>query len=181
MSDADRPKLIIDGDWKRDAQSEKDRLAPKPPAAPTGLEIDNDWKSQAQAEKARLAETQAATPAATAGEPRGLPPADFNALVGTLVTNALMYMGAFPDEMGRAMVSLDHARFHIDLIETLADKVKGNITEAEASDLAQALTELRLRYVEITQAVAKAAAKKSGGAAGLTGAGGAGGPLRITP
>jgi hypothetical protein len=171
MGNTDQPKLIIDGDWKRDRQAEQQAPAAQ---GPSPLAVDSDWKNQAQAEKARLAEAedkQRAEAAAKAGPggspqpggPRGMPPADFNSLVGTLVTNALMYLGAFPDESGRAVVSLEHARFHIDLLQVLAEKTKGNVTADETADLNQALSELRLRFVEITQAVAQAAAKRKAG------------------
>lgn len=127
--------------------------------------IDSDWKAQAQAERAKLAEQEkkaaASRPApdAAGDQPpmEGLPPADFQTLLGSMITQALMYMGAFPDpETGRAMVSLEHAKFHIDLLGVLEEKTKGNLTAEEASDLSRALTELRMRFVEISKAVAAA-------------------------
>ena len=126
--------------------------------------IDSDWKAQAQAERAKLAEQEkkaaAAKPAPVEGGDmpmEGLPPADFQTLLGSMITQALMYMGGFPDpETGRAMVSLEHAKFHIDLLGVLEEKTKGNLTEEEASDLSRALTELRMRFVEISKAVAAA-------------------------
>jgi hypothetical protein len=113
-----------------------------------------------------------------------MPPADFQALVGTMVTQALMYMGAFPDpETGRAIVSLEHARFHIDLLGVLDEKTKNNLSPDEAADLSQALTELRHRFVEIVQAIAqmkkegKLKPGAMGGAPGLGGMGGMGGMM----
>jgi len=103
---------------------------------------------------------------------QGMPPADFQSLVGTMVTQALMYMGAFPDpETGRAVVSLEHARFHIDLLAVLNEKTKNNLTTDEAADLAQALGELRNRFVEIVQAIAqmKKEGKLKPGAMGMGG------------
>lgn len=148
----------------------------KPSPAPK-LIIDSDWKSQAQAEREKLAakeaEKRAAAPAAgpafmggaagatagaaaTGGHAQQLPPADWQALLGTLVSQTLMYMGAYPDpETGRPIVSLEYSKFHIDLLDVLSQKVKGNLTEQEESDLKQVLSELRMRYVELTQAVAK--------------------------
>ncbi|MBX3402367.1 MAG: DUF1844 domain-containing protein [Phycisphaeraceae bacterium] len=139
--------------------------------------IDSDWKAQAQAERAKLAEQEkksAAAKPAPAGDGdaqmEGLPPADFQTLLGSMITQALMYMGGFPDpETGRAMVSLEHAKFHIDLLGVLEEKTKGNLTEEEASDLSRALTELRMRFVEISKAVAAAierGAVRSGAAPG---------------
>jgi hypothetical protein len=166
MSESQAPKLIIPDDWKRDAKPEAPKAAAPAPQGAGGspsIAVDSDWKKQAEAEKARLAAQEQAKPegrGARGPDGRAMPPADFNALLGTLVTNALMYMGAFPDETGRAVVSLDHARFHIDLIQVLSDKVKGNITPAEQEEVNQVLNELRLRFVEITKAVAQAMANK---------------------
>lgn len=157
MSESEQPKIIIDSDWKFQAQAEKERLA----------------KAEKKVEKP-AAEGQAG------GAEGQLPPADFNSLMGTLITQALMYMGAFPDPEGRAMVSLDHARFHIDLLAVLEEKTRGNISEDESADLKRAVSELRMRFVEISKAVADMVAKeRAGGGAGMGGgmAGGMGGGM----
>lgn len=169
----DAPKLILDDDWKR-SKDPAPVTPPTPPAAAPGLAIDSDWKAQAQAERDRLAAEEQKKAAAQPGGERGkLPPADFPALVGTLITQALMYMGAFPDpETGRAIVSLDHARFHIDLLAVLEAKTKGNLSATEAEEISGAVAELRARFVEISQAVTEAMKKRGPGAA-------AGGPLSL--
>lgn len=207
---SDQPKIILPDDWRKDSKPAAGATGggagggggagAKAADAPK-LAVDSDWKSQAAAEKQKLAaaEREKAAKSAAAGEKgaggagaekagpggRRLPPADFNGLVGVLVTNSLMYMGAFPDESGRAMVSLDHARFHIDLLGVLAEKTKGNITAEEGEELNTMLTELRMRYVEVTQLVAEQIAKqragKMGGGGmpgmpGMPGMGGGGGP-----
>lgn len=157
MSESEAPKIIVDSDWKSQAQAEKERLAK-------------------EAEKKAAKAAPAAAPGGgPAGE--GLPPADFNSLLGTLITQALMYLGAFPDPEGRAMVSLEHARFHIDLLGVLEEKTRGNISEEESADLKRALSELRLRYVEISKAVAEMIAREraGGGAGGGLGGGFGGG------
>ena len=145
MSDADKPKLIIDSDWKAQAQAEKEKLA--------------------QQEQRRAAEHGAH------GDPEGMPPADFRTLVGMLATQALMYMGAIPDEQGRAMVALDVAAHYTDLLQTLADKTKGNLTKDESEELTEVVRELRARFVQLTGMVAEARKRQATG-----GAGGAGGP-----
>ncbi|MGQ0627745.1 MAG: DUF1844 domain-containing protein, partial [Phycisphaerales bacterium] len=152
MSTPEGPKLIIGDDWKNPSTP-----ASKPaPAAAAGtgsapkLVVDSDWKSQAQAEKEKLAEGEkkaAANKKPGPGGGRELPEADFKTLVGTMVTQAGMYLGWFPDPQGRAMVSLEYARFHIDLLAVLAEKVKGNVTSEEMDELTGALAELRTTFV----------------------------------
>ncbi len=145
------PKIIVDSDWKSQAQAEKERLA--------AAERKTADKPRAAGATGTGGPSGAATGAGAGGASgKGrptMPPADFTSLVGTLVTQALMYLGGFPDpETGRAYVSLEHARFHIDLLGVLEQKTKGNLTPDEAQDLTQALHELRLRFVEISKAVA---------------------------
>lgn len=139
--------------------------------------VDSDWKSQAQAERDRLAadESKREAEAASkpgAGEPGALPPADFQSLVGMLVTQALMYLGGVADrKTGQAVFDPDMSRFYIDLLAVLEEKTRGNLAEAESRDLVGAVHELRSRYVELVQAVARQAAS-----AGPGGAGPGGGP-----
>lgn len=141
-----QPKLIIDTDWKAQAQAEKDRLsaqappakpagaAPKPPGIPGGV-----------------------PPGTPGGEEveGGLPQeAQFQDLVSLLVTQSLVYLGAFPDpKTGQAMVSLEYAKLHIDLLGVLEEKTKGNLSEPEAKLLSRAVGELRMEFVEVAKAV----------------------------
>lgn len=184
---ADAPKLILGDDWKKPTgagSGPAPEAKPAPAAGGSGLVVDSDWKSQAQAEKERLAaaEKKAAESGAgsrgAGGREERLPPADFTALVGTLVTQAFLYLGGFPDpETGRAIVSLEHAKFHIDLLAVLQTKTAGNLTPEEAEDLSRAVHELRLRFVDVSQAVAEMV-KQRAAKGGVGGAGGAaGGPI----
>ena len=133
MADQEAPKIIVDSDWKSQAQAEKERLA------------------AAEKEKAKQSPSGPGQ-----GEP-GMPKADFEELVRMLATQALMYLGAFPDpESGRRMVSLEMAQFNIDMLDMIEGKTKGNLTEQEQQLLTQILYELRMQYVEIGKAVAKA-------------------------
>lgn len=128
------------------------------------LIIDSDWKAQAQAEKERLTQQEQAKASQPGGtDPDGMPPADFRTLVGMLATQALMYMGAIPDEQGRAMVALDVAAHTIDLLATLAAKTKGNLTTEENEELTEVLRELRSRFVQLTGMVAEARKKQAAG------------------
>lgn len=130
------------------------------------IHIDSDWKAQAQAEKKKLAEQAKAKQQAdpgTGGQPgaaaggaageRGLPPANFETLLSTFVTQALFAMGAIPDpRTGQRVAHLDLARHNIDMLAVLEEKTKGNLTEDEQEMLSSTLYELRNRYVQISQA-----------------------------
>lgn len=157
MPDDTKPKIIIDSDWKSQAQAEKDKMAAE------------------EAKKAASKPTAAAGGAGGRGGPREMPAADFQSLMGTLVTQALLYMGGFPDpKTGRAMVSMDYARFHIDLLAVLEAKTKNNLTPEESAEITQVLNELRMRYVELGKAIEEMAKEQAagGGPGGLGGMGG---------
>lgn len=186
------PKLIISGgdDWKK-----RDEPAAKPaasaaagsgPAQPS-LAVDADWKAQAQAEKDKMAAAAEAKAAKGGGKPSGgagagsreMPVADFSTLLETLVTQALLYMGAFPDpQTGRAVVSLEYAKFHIDLLAVLQEKTKGNLSEEESKAVSETLYALQMQFVEVSKAVAQMIAERraGGGQAGGAGLGGLSGP-----
>lgn len=118
--------------------------------------IDSDWKTQAQAEKQRLEQQEAAKKAQTAaaGEADAL---RFEDLVGLFATQALSYMGYIPDpQTGQAMISLEYARVNIDMLGILESKTKGNLTDEEQKLLQKTLSELRAAFVEVSRAVAKA-------------------------
>ncbi len=138
MPDPDQPKIIVDSDWKSQAQAEKDRLA--------------------EQERARAAAAPQPRPVPGAGphaEPEG--PICFDDLVRLLATQALMYLGAYPDpQTGRAMVALDVAKVHVDLLGVVEEKTRGNLTEAEQKLLAGVLYELRMQFAEVAKALERA-------------------------
>jgi hypothetical protein len=176
----EKPKLIIEGDWKAQAQAEKQKAA----ASEQKLSVDQDWKAQAQAEKQKLAE-KIEDDAEAAEAQAQLPPADFRTLASTLVSQSLLYMGAIPDPMtGQRMLHLDYAKHHIDLLGVLETKTKGNLDAEEEKMLTQSLSELRAAFVQLTKQVADHLAKQqaAGGQPGLgTGGGGmsgGSGPIR---
>lgn len=132
------------------------------------LHIDTDWKAEAKAEKERLA-AQADKVEAERGESRGPgepPKADFRGLLGTLASQAIMGLGAITDpKSGRVVIDLPGARFAIDLLAVLLDKTRGNLSEEEEKELTQVVSELRARFVEISNAVAQQSVAKAAGEA----------------
>ncbi len=123
--------------------------------------VDSDWKSQAQAERDKLAEAEAAS--ASEPDPRGLPPADFRGLVEMIATQALLYLGGVPDQSGKAMFDPGVARHMIDLLGVIEEKTKGNLTDEESTMVTQLLGDLRARYVELARMVAEQQAQGGAG------------------
>jgi hypothetical protein len=168
-NDEQKPKLIIEGDWKNEARAEQQSQAQAQDEAKPDLSVDADWKAQAQQEKLRLAQE-----ADTGGEQANqLPEADFRTLVSTMVTQALMAMGAIPEpSTGQRVAVLDLAKFHIDMLGVLEEKTKGNITDEESKMLSGALHELRMQFLHLQQTAAQQAQQQPQGGPGPQGAGG---------
>ncbi len=107
------------------------------------LHIDDDWKSEAAAEKERLAQT------VESQEPPP-PEASFSGLVQTLAMQAMVGLGGFAGADGRPLPpNPDLAKFHIDLLDVLEAKTKGNLTPEEKKLLDGVLHELRMTYVQV--------------------------------
>jgi hypothetical protein len=82
-----------------------------------------------------------------------LPPVSFDFLVLSLKTQAEMQLGLLHlgDEKDRPRPNPRLARHTIDMMSLLQDKTKGNLTMEEDRLLANSLTELRFRFVQVLQ------------------------------
>ncbi|MCS6977457.1 MAG: DUF1844 domain-containing protein [Gemmatales bacterium] len=108
--------------------------------------VDEDWKEEAQREKERLAEEIERSRQEKMRPPI---PASFGVLISSLATQAAISLGDVPHPLtGKTEVNLGEARFHIDLLEVLQEKTKGNLTPEEAKALDAILFDLRMRFVE---------------------------------
>lgn len=86
----------------------------------------------------------------------GFPGIDFATFVLSLSHSAYMHLGDAPSPVdGRTERNLTMARQTIDLLGLLEEKTRGNLTGEEERVLEQALYELRLRFVEVSEKHAK--------------------------
>lgn len=146
----DQPKIIVDDDWKAQAQAEKERLE-KEVARPA------DMASSGQTTGEVAGDAGDAGEAGGEAGPRRLPPASFATLVSSLVAQTFMTLGGMEDpKTKQRFVDLDLARHHIDTLSVLEEKTKGNLSEQESKLLDQALYETRMQYVQIAQRATKA-------------------------
>ena len=88
-----------------------------------------------------------------------LPPATFEFLVFSLKTQAEMRLGLlkFGEEEGDTP-DLPAARHAIDLLAMIAEKTRGNLQLEEQRLIENSLTELRFRFVQVSESAAKASA-----------------------
>jgi len=78
--------------------------------------------------------------------PYGTP--GFLDLVAMLAEPIAIYLGDAPMPGGESVENLDLARMHIDLLEVLREKTRGNLSSQELTIMDDLLYRLRMRYVE---------------------------------
>lgn len=76
--------------------------------------------------------------------------------MASLYMSAMMHLGLMHEQGGAPRVDLIGARQTIDTLGLLQEKTKGNLTSAEETFLHNCLYELRMAYVEVTNALARA-------------------------
>jgi hypothetical protein len=106
--------------------------------------VDDDWKAEAEREKERLAGQAGAQP-----RQEKLPPASIAELINLLAMQALAGLGLLTGPNGERMPpQLELAKHFIDLLQTLEDKTRGNLTPEEKKMFDQVLYEIRMHYVQ---------------------------------
>lgn len=137
-----KPKLIIDEDWKSQVQAEKEAL-------------EREKRGSAAASTAQTVDAEPAHAARSRGP---LPPATLAVLCTTLATQALAALGQLAEPgVEKVEVSLEEAQHFIDTLEMLEAKTAGNRSPEESHLLDNLLHELRLVFVDVRSRVVSAA------------------------
>jgi hypothetical protein len=79
----------------------------------------------------------------------------FERFMASLYMTAMLQLGLMQEERGQPRIDLLGARQTIDTLSLLSEKTKGNLTPAEENFLQNCLYELRMAYVEVTNALAR--------------------------
>lgn len=186
----DRRKFTVDGDPRPDADPspEKEKRVessvgpvtpverkPEPVASPESTpENELPAPTAEQNEQARLAYEMTAdrldTAIRAANPGMDHPPAmSFEQLVQSVYMSAIMQLGGIAQEGQQPQVDIMGARQSVDMLTVLSEKTKGNLSPDESRLLESALFELRMGFLEITQALARSAAAKTTGKPGPVG------------
>lgn len=83
-----------------------------------------------------------------------VPPLDFNALVLSLGSSAIVHLGEAPDPttgQKRDQPEFPMAQQSIDLLAMLQEKTRGNLTDEEARFLDNMLFDLRMLFLQVSQ------------------------------
>jgi hypothetical protein len=79
----------------------------------------------------------------------------FERFMASLYMTAMLQLGLMQEERGQPRIDLLGARQTVDTLGLLAEKTKGNLIPAEETFLQNCLYELRMAYVEVTNALAR--------------------------
>ena len=90
----------------------------------------------------------------------------FERFMASLYMSAMLQLGMMHEEGGQPRIDLIGARQTIDTLALLQEKTKGNLTPAESNFLQNVLYELRMAYVEVTNALARGPQAPPGAATG---------------
>jgi len=81
----------------------------------------------------------------------------FEHIIQSFYVSAMIAMGAGTEPGQKARVDILGARQSIDMLALLQEKTKGNLTPKEEATLQNVLFELRMMFLEITNAIAQSA------------------------
>ena len=91
----------------------------------------------------------------------------FEKFLAQLYMTAMLQLGLMRQQGEQPRVDIIGARLTIDTLSLISEKTKGNLSAAEENFLQNSLYELRMAYVEVTNALARP--PQPGSAAGMTG------------
>ena len=134
---------------------------PDLPPPPTAAEMD-EVNAAYQATSDRL---ETAVRATNPGMER-LPTMDFAQIVQSVYMTTILQLGGGTEPGQAPKVDLMGARQSIDMLAVLAEKTKSNLTPDEQRLLESALFEVRMAFLEVTQALARSAAARQPGMPG---------------
>jgi hypothetical protein len=147
------------------------------PNSPSAFDYDSDPEAElpppptaAEMEQANTAYQQTSerldTAVRAANPGMDHPPAmSFEQIIQSIYMTTIVQLGGTTQEGQQPKVDLMGARQSIDMLAILADKTKGNLTPPEAQLMDNALFEVRMGFLEVTQALARSAANRQPAAA----------------
>jgi hypothetical protein len=79
----------------------------------------------------------------------------FERFLASLYMTAMLQMGLMHEQGGQPRIDIIGARQTIDTLALMAEKTKGNLTPTEEAFLQNSLYEVRMAYVEVTNALSR--------------------------
>ena len=139
----------------QESASPEPELIGQEPAGPS----DAEQKEQAAAYRAQVSDIDSRIQEELDQRSPGRKASDFEMtfekFVASLYMSALMQLGLVHEQGGQAHPDIMAARQTIDTISIIAEKTKGNLTSVEEALIQNCLYELRMAYVEVTNALTR--------------------------
>jgi hypothetical protein len=164
----DRRLFTSDGELRKDAPEEQEypvatqTTSTKPPTAEAPASAENvepQGPSAAEQHEQAKAYQKSSAEMDRQAEASGISTKDmeitFERFLASLYMTGMMQLGLMHEQGMPPQVDLMGARQTIDTLSLLNDKTKSNLTSKEESLLQNALYEMRMAYVEVTNAIAK--------------------------
>jgi hypothetical protein len=161
----------LEAEWRPEPETQHEASAADLPPAPTAREMEQVNDAYQQTSERLETAVRAANP----GVERP-PEMSFEQIVHSIYMTAIIQLGGVTKEGDQPRVDLMGARQSIDMLSILAEKTTGNLTAEESRLLDNALFELRMGFLEITQALARSASGGRPGAGAPPVPGGTPGP-----
>ncbi len=171
----DRRLFTTDGELRQETQEQEQipapKAAPEPvPAAKSELTVasadavaedpampplPSDEEQQAQADAYQKSSRELDARVELSGHSAKELEMTFERFLASLYMTAMMQLGLMHEEGGQARVDIIGARQTIDTLSLIAEKTKNNLTTTEQSFLQNSLYEVRMAYIEVTNALAR--------------------------
>jgi hypothetical protein len=152
---AEKPieKEVVDRDLEPLPHEEEDTAEPPAPTADESAQQAAEYRASSKKLDDMISQ---ANPGAREAMGRG-GEMTFDKLVQSIYMTAALQMGAGTQPGEQPRVDILGARQSIDMLSVLTDKTKGNLTDKEQRLLQNALFELRMMFMEITNAISTSA------------------------
>ena len=158
----DRRLFTAEGELRKGAPEEQETVASKPPvdvqnapeketAGPPPTAAEQKQQADAYRESSQEMDRQVELSGHSAKDLE----ITFERFLASLYMTGMLQLGLMHEQGAQPQLDLIGARQTIDTLSLLAEKTKGNLTSKEESFLQNALYELRMAYVEVTNAIAK--------------------------
>lgn len=135
-------------------EAHTDEELPAPPTAAETAQQDAEYRASSKKLDDMISQANPGAREALGGRGSEM---NFEKLVQSIYMTAALQMGAGTPPGEQPRVDILGARQSIDMLSVLTEKTKGNLTEKEQRLLQNALFELRMMFMEITNAIATSA------------------------
>ncbi len=163
----DRRLFTSEGEVREEVSPEEVPVTPKPEAAPASPQTSpppqerdvppapSVAEQQKQADEYRKSAKDLDARVELSGHSSKELEMTFERFMASLYMTAMLQLGLMHEQGGEPRIDLIGARQTIDTLTLLSEKTKGNLTSGEQNFLQNCLYELRMAYVEVTNALAR--------------------------